>query len=408
MIAAMIPAVLFVDDDENVLRGLRRMLRSQRDTWEMVFVDSAAAALREMAQRSFDVVVTDMRMPGMDGAELLGIVRKHYPATVRIIFSGYAENESILRTVGPAHKYLTKPCDHEVLIDSISQTIALRKFMANDRMREFVSSLRTLPSPPEIMIELLQELRSEISTTNSIAAILGRDVAMTVETMKLVNSSFFFLPSRVTGLAQAVRLLGVDTIRALALIAGIYSQFSGDERTANIIRRLGQRSLGIGAIAKEIAEMENMSCQEIQEALCAGVLSHVGVLVLIANFPRNFDKAMDMVENGLESVFDAERNVFGASHAELGAYLLGLWGFVDTIVETVAFHHEPSDNLANRNRIIGIVHCAQAFAKRSGNKASAIDIKATLDTKFLEATNQLSRVPDWEQAAVTILERGEN
>jgi HD-like signal output (HDOD) protein len=404
----MNPAVLFVDDDANVLQGLRRMLRSQRDTWNMAFADSAAAALREMEQRSFDVIVTDMRMPEMDGAKLLGIVRKRSPATVRIILSGYAEEECVLRTVGPAHRYLTKPCDHEALIDTISGAIGLRTFLANERMREFTSSLSTLPSPPEVMVELLQELRSKNATTNSIAEILGRDVAMTAETMKLVNSAFFALPSRVADLAQAVRLLGVDTIRALTLIAGIYSQFSGDERTAKTIRRLGERSLGIGVVAGTIAEMEHLDPQEIQEAVCAGVLSHVGVLVLIGNYPRKFGKAMDMVENDLEPVFGAERSVFGASHAELGAYLLGLWGFIDTIVEGVAFHHEPSGYQGNRNRIIGIVHCAQAFAKRSGKQVSTTNIKASLDTTFLEATNQLSRVSEWERAAVAVLKRGEN
>ena len=246
----MKPAILFVDDDMNVLRGLRRMLRAQREVWDTAYAESAAAALQEMERRPYDVVVTDMRMPEMDGAELLNIVRKRYPGSVRVILSGYAEEESVLRTVGPAHRYLTKPCDHEVLFETIDRALSLRSLLSNDTMREFVSSLRSLPSPPEIMVELLEELRSKSATTNSIAQILGRDVAMTAETMKLVNSAFFALPTRVTDLGQAVRLLGIDTIRALTLIAGIYSQFSGDERAAKIIWRLGERSLGIGVVAK--------------------------------------------------------------------------------------------------------------------------------------------------------------
>ena len=403
----MNPAILFVDDDANVLRGLRRMLRSQRDNWEMTFAESGAAALEEMEKRAYDVVVTDMRMPEMDGAELLSIVRKRFPASVRIILSGYAAEESVLRTVGPAHRYLTKPCPHTALIETITRALGLRKYLANEQMREFVASLHSLPTPPEIMTELLQELRSKSATTNSIAEILSRDVAMTVKTMKLVNSSFFALPSRVADLNQAVRLLGVDTIRALALIAGIYSQFSGDERTAKTIWRLGERSMGIGVVAKAIAEKEHLDLQQIQEVLSAGVLSHVGILVLIANFPDEFDNAMDMVDRGKLQIFQAERTVFGASHAELGAYLLGLWGFVDTIIEGVAFHHEPSKYQGTQNQIVGIVHCAQAFAKRSGKAAFGQNAAPDLDIAYLERSGQLERISEWEQAAITVLKRGD-
>lgn len=409
----MTSTILFVDDDENVLRGLRRMLHPMRESWEMEFVDSAEKALAAMADRPFDVIVSDLRMPGVDGAELLTIVSKTYPASVRIILSGYAEEEAILRTAGPAHRYLSKPCGFECMVEAVTSAVALRRFLDDEGLRELVSSLHSLPSPPDVFLALLEELRSKNASSTSVAQILSRDVAMTAETLKLTNSAFFGLPTRITDLKDAVRLLGLDTIKALTLMAGIYSRYSGDSATAAIIRRLGNRSLGVGMVARTIAELEHLDQASIQEAMCAGVLAHVGVLVLVANFPLRFRRAVNQVENGVQPIFVAEREMFGASHTELSAYLLGLWGFVDTVVEAVAHHHEPSRYKGN-SRLVGIVHCAQALAKTCGeamargetDELDDIALRSGLDMDYLMASDLIDRLPDWRKAVDEVLRRG--
>ncbi len=405
--------VLFVDDDENVLMGLRRMLHPMRASWEMVFVDSAEKALAAMAERPFDVVVSDLRMPGVDGAELLTIISKTYPASVRIILSGYAEEEAILRTAGPAHRYLSKPCGFECMVEAVTSAVALRRFLDDEGLRHLVSSLHSLPSPPDVFLALLEELRSKNASSASVAQILSRDVAMTAETLKLTNSAFFGLPTRITDLKDAVRLLGLDTIKALTLMAGIYSRYSGDAATAAIIRRLGNRSLGVGMVARTIAELERLDQASIQEAMCAGVLAHVGVLVLVANFPLRFRRAVNQVENGVQPIFAAEREVFGASHTELSAYLLGLWGFVDTVVEAVAHHHEPR-RYKGQSKLVGIVHCAQALAKTCGaamargesEELDDIALRSGLDMDYLMASDLIDRLPDWRKAVDEVLRRG--
>lgn len=409
----MTSTILFVDDDENVLRGLRRMLHPMRNSWEMEFVDSAEKALAAMAEKPFDVIVSDLRMPGVDGAELLTIVSKTYPASVRIILSGYAEEEAILRTAGPAHRYLSKPCGFECMVEAVTSAVALRRFLDDEGLRQLVSSLHSLPSPPDVFLALLEELRSKNASSASVAQILSRDVAMTAETLKLTNSAFFGLPTRITDLKDAVRLLGLDTIKALTLMAGIYSRYSGDTATAAIIRRLGNRSLGVGMVARTIAELEHLDQASIQEAMCAGVLAHVGVLVLVANFPLRFRRAVNQVENGIVPIFTAEREMFGASHTELSAYLLGLWGFVDSVVEAVAYHHEPS-RYKGSSRLVGIVHCAQALAKTCGEAMARgeseelddIALRSGLDMDYLMASDLIDRLPDWRKSVDEVLRRG--
>jgi CheY-like chemotaxis protein len=111
--------ILFVDDEENVLDGIRRMLRAHRDRWETEFVTSGQAALLATRQRAFDIVVSDLRMPGMDGAELLGHIREQFPSVARIVLSGYSEPDLSARAAKVAHRVLEKPCNAEEFKDTI-------------------------------------------------------------------------------------------------------------------------------------------------------------------------------------------------------------------------------------------------------------------------------------------------
>ena len=155
--------ILFVDDDHHLLQGLRRSLRVMRNEWHMVFAGSGEEALRLQGEGAFDAVVSDMRMPGMNGAELLERTRKHFPDTIRIILSGYSDQESILRTIGPAHQYLAKPCESEALIEVIRNALRVRELLGTTAMRSIVTGTENLPSLPETYTRLIFSLASSHS-----------------------------------------------------------------------------------------------------------------------------------------------------------------------------------------------------------------------------------------------------
>ena len=102
--------VIFIDDEPNILSGLKRILRPLRNEWQMEFKDGGQAALESLAETPCDVVVSDMKMPGMDGAQLLSAVKDQYPNSIRIALSGETDSHMIYRCVQHAHQYLAKPC----------------------------------------------------------------------------------------------------------------------------------------------------------------------------------------------------------------------------------------------------------------------------------------------------------
>lgn len=384
-------SILFVDDEVKVLQGLRRMLRGMRGEWAMAFAESGKEALELLEKTPADVVVSDMRMPGMDGAQLLDAVRRRHPGAARIILSGYADEESVLRTIGPAHQYLAKPCDSETLTRTIAGSLELRGLLKSEKLRRLVSSLDTLPTPPEVYFGLLEELNSPTASVNSVAEIFSHDVGMTAQILKLTNTAFFALPMKVTTPGEAVQLLGFDTIRALVLMTGFFSQFKGDANAASALERLSRRSFAIGVLAKAIAGKEGLGKLIADQACCAGALSHVGTLLLIANLPVKFEQAVAMVEKEGIGIIEAELRVFGASHAEFGAYLLGLWGFTYPIIEAVAYHHQPGLCSGRKVGLLTVLHAAQYLVRGEIEEIPG----PALDLQYLAEAGVAERLPEW-------------
>jgi YesN/AraC family two-component response regulator len=207
--------VLFVDDELRVLQGLQRQLHSMCSAWQVNFVSSGSHALAFMAATPVDVLVTDLKMPGMDGAQLLMEVQKRYPSTVRLVLSGHAESELVLRLVGPAHQFLSKPCDPQELRDAISRSFAVRDLLANEQLKRLAAQVNTLPTLPSLYTQLINELRRADTDIQTICDIVSQDIGMTTKILQLVNSAFFGLPQAMTRTADAVQYLGMNTMRDL-------------------------------------------------------------------------------------------------------------------------------------------------------------------------------------------------
>ena len=389
--------ILFVDDEMNVLNGLRRSLRARREEWQMLFVTSGEQALACLREKPCQVVVSDMRMPGINGIELLERIQLEYPDTVRIVLSGYSDHEMILRTVGPAHQYLVKPCDPVRLTEVIRRALNLRHLLASDDLRAMVSSLDSLPSMPATYVELINELENEEASAESLAAIISRDVAMTAETLKLTNSAYFGLPSEVIDIRRAIAYLGFETIKSITLIAGIYGRQRPCKKTAATLEDLCRHSIGIGEMAKKIALHEGRDQTTAAQAGCAAALCHVGTLVLLANWPDKFLEAARLADNGIVSIYEAERMIFGSSHIELGAYLLGLWGFADPVVEAVAYHHEPGKSGYSEINLLTYVYIAQILPRiiKQAAKGEALDMDSHLDMDYITRIGAADKLDSW-------------
>jgi HD-like signal output (HDOD) protein len=389
----MAKRILFVDDEPMVLTGLKRSLRTMRAEWEMVFAAGGDEALAAMDRQTFDIIVTDMRMPGMDGAQLLEEVQKRSPQTLRMVLSGQSDRETIMRSVNPAHQFVSKPCEAEELKSRLIRAFALKDLLQNPALRELVTKLDCLPSLPHVYLQLNEELRRPEPSLQRIDELIGADMAMTAKILKLVNSAFFCLPCEISSASHAVQLLGLDTLRTLVLTAHVFEQFQSRLLGADDVRQISDHSLAVSNSARKIALFEHADQHIQNESFTAGLLHDAGKLILASALGEQYGKVLEYREQADVGLYAAERELLGCSHAQVAAYLLGLWGLPSTIIEAVAWHHDPAGSLSVKFSPLAAVHVASAY--HDEKSTSRLRDRTPIDAAFLAGIGCAEREQAW-------------
>ena len=382
--------VLFVDDEPRILAGLRRMLRSLGSPWKMEFVANGDDALKHLRAFTVDVVVTDMRMPDMDGSQLLGKVMKRWPATVRIILSGHSDRDAVLKAVGPTHQFLAKPCDCDTLKRVVTGACRMRDKLTGCRYKRLVSCVQSIPSSPLVYDELRAELELPKASIRRVGRIIARDVGMTAKLMQLVSSGFFGTAMRVTHPIQAAERLGLDTIRPLVFHTKAIGPGKSDDIPVDFLEALMEHSFAVAGLAAEIARAEMEDRLLIGDSFLAGFLHDVGRLVLAQIAPRRFLETLTASRRETQPVRRSEKERSKATHAEIGAYLMALWGLPDAVVDAIGLHHCPGRSSDEAFSPLTAVHVASALL----NEETA---GSHFDVRYLEQIGLADRLDTWRE-----------
>ena len=391
--------VMIVDDDADALYRTQQMLQAYRHEWAMRFCFGPEPALDALEAEPYDVVIADLKMPGADGAELLACVRDLYPDAVRLLVCNPAEQTEMLRSVGPAHQYLAKPVDPAAFFDAVSRAGLLSKRLAKPGLKALVSKINTLPSLPGVYLDLMAELRQDEPSVSRIAALVSRDIAMTAKVLQLVNSSFFGLAVHVHDVKHAATLLGLNAIKPLVLSAGVFRQLEESRVPAALAESVLEHSLAVGCLARQLAEFEGLTRDQADDALLAGILHDIGKLVLADHFGRDYGLVCLAADKTNLPLLSAELDQFDASHADVGGYLLGLWGLPQDLIEAVAFHHDPFAHKIDKFSPLTAVHVANALA----HAADADDLEHAplrkLDVGYITRLGCAGKVATWRELA---------
>jgi HD-like signal output (HDOD) protein len=354
--------ILFVDDETRVLEALERVLFDLDNDWETRFVSGGDEAMRELSQQPCDVIVSDLRMSGMDGVALLTRIAELYPRTVRIVLSGHSDEEAALKMVRVAHQFLAKPCAAETLYHVIARAEQLTQVLGDRKLQALVGQVGMLPSAPLVQRELseLLERADSSSGSSAMAALIKQDPALTSKLLQVASSAFFNTSASVADVESAIMRLGYRTLRNLTQSLGDTRPSNAPQATALSTDALQQRSLGIARLASRMVRLP----EDASAAYIAGLLCDVGQLVLASAAPeRLYVTEAEAARRGVPA-YVAEQSTWGATHAEIGAYLLGLWGLPFQIVEAVANHHAPERGDADRLGLPQLVWLAACIVER--------------------------------------------
>jgi HD-like signal output (HDOD) protein/CheY-like chemotaxis protein len=392
--------ILFVDDEPHVIDSLRNLLRKQRKEWQMGFVLGGEAALKELMATSYDVIVSDMRMPGMDGATLLTHVQQDYPHIVRIVLSGQTEQEVSRRMVHVAHQFMSKPCEGSELQQTIERACSLQTLLEHPALRQVVGKIGQLPIRPVTYNALVQLLANPNSTIGEAARVIEGDIGTSSKILQVVNSAFFGLSQRVGDIKTAVSYLGLEMVKMLVLSVEMRSSHGQTPTFPGFSLDAIQEH---GLLSARIARRLLGDKTKAQDAFAAAMLQDTGLLVLMGRLPDVFREIVVETQQSGRSIHEVESQILGVTHAEIGAYLLGIWGLPYSIVEAVAHHHTPQGAGQTGWDVLGAVHVASHLAgelafPRSESHAGAGMI---LDIEYLAKLGVIDSLPGWREIAVS-------
>lgn len=343
--------------------------------WELVHVGTIHGAELELQRAPIDIAVMFFdKAPVADSTaprpaallQFLGHLRDEYPRVIRIALSHTSNERTQMATTLNAHQTLTLPCDPTSLKRAVASAAALQRRFHYARLQKAVGGAHQLPSPPSIYLALNAALRSTQQGLHPVVEVIQGDPGLTARILQVVNSPALGVGRAVGNVTQAVGLLGVERIRCLVLALEMTRSF---ETQNNEAESLQQHGFAVADLAARIAGADRSSI-----AYTAGLLHDVGKLVMLTRMPKEYNT---VTRSGTDSAYNLEMSVWGFSHAEMGAYLLGLWGLPLLLVETVANHHAPQRNASKRIDLATVIHVADALVHEASGGPSRLDPELT-------------------------------
>jgi HD-like signal output (HDOD) protein len=385
------PRILFVDDEPLMLQGLRNLLWKDKSRWDLIFATGGQEALALLANSSCDLVVSDMLMPGMDGPELLTEVSTRHPNSVRLVLSGYADRASMLRAVPMAHQYLGKPCNSATLRGTIERALGMRSMLENESLRLIVGKITNLPSVPSSYHQLCEAVSNPKCGTHEIAEIVQGDPAMAVRVLQLVNSAFFGATSEVTSVQQAVRSLGTEVIKGMVLVGNILTAME-----SKTLEDLSADQLQLNWIqSAKLAKSFMTDPAKGETAFTAALVRDVGKIVMALELPDQLFEIVREARTSGRPQHEVEKEILGTTHAEIGAYLLGVWGLPLSIIQSVASHHAPHLLADGAVDIMAAVHVAGTLMDARDMTNPPAEPASLLDAEFLKVSGADQHLPSW-------------
>jgi len=366
--------------------------------WESYFAANPSLTREVLADHGCDVLVVNMSALGKDAVELLQEAGRLRGKPLRFIVGDVDNQSVVINHIGGSHHFIRRPVEPAELLKNIQRGLKLDAWLATAELRTLAPRLSRLPSLPSTYFNLLKEIESPTATLEDIASVIARDPAATARLLQTVNSAAFSPAEKVTQPADAVALLGVQTVKSLVLSLQVFSQNDEARKAGLSLEILWEHSLLVAKFARLITLKQTGDTHLAEEAFTVGLLHDVGRIVMASNMPQEYAATVAAARETSRPLQEEETAQFGVNHAKVGAYLLGLWGLPAHYIEATAAHHAPGQTaFAPEFSLLTATHAANVFAHEMSGQTDSLCLPQ-LDLPYCQMLKLDSQLAIWRQA----------
>jgi HD-like signal output (HDOD) protein len=394
--------ILFVDDETNILRSLQREFIDTE--YEIYLASSALEGTKILEAENIDIVVSDYKMPGINGIEFLRIVMKQSPATCRVILSGFVDEYSVLKALssGLVSAYIPKPWETEALHKEINHCFLTRHILRNTEILKTVNSIENIPTLPDVYNKLVRAVEEE-RPYNEITLIISRDIASTTRLLRIAGSAYYHLDKDIS-VERALSYIGINALRQLVLFASLADGAQWSNARREHLQSISVHSVLVNYGLYELYKIE-FERPLPEHYTSIGITHDIGKVIMLGHLSDRFEAVVACMKNHPGMDFyqsELALGFEGATHGEIGAFFLDLWGLPASSVEASLCHHGFKEREADGQPVREVCRMADMLANyvvlhpdaaKEGlpvfleryahkNKSGIYDLMATLAEKF--------------------------
>ena len=345
--------ILLVDSPTHELAQVKHCF--QQSGWQVATVHNAFAAIDALAKTKFDILISLLTLPKVDGADLLKAVADKFPSIVRVLVNDGAETQAESKLAQNSHLLYDLPLDIDKVNGAIARLSASKSAITKDAIVKAVANVKTLPSPPKVYMQLNAMLKNANTDSQKISEVIAQDPALAAKVLQFSNNALMSKGKSLTSIADAITKMGVDTLCCIVMTAELFS-YEPDIQDFSIV----QEQLHGLSTARLAASMVKPELK--QETMLAGLLHDIGKLVLYEMNPKLTQEFFKQKSTKRDNI-QLESKIFGTNHAHIGGYLLHIWSFSYVLIEALVLHHSPEKLLKKSFGVAQAVYAANKLIR---------------------------------------------
>ncbi len=329
--------LILLETEGEALQKIHHTTLLQALETETLYIGNLQMAIEIIADREIGVIIAHFGRNLKDCHNFCLQARKQAPSFIIIILLNDEHSGEVANKIKYAHQTLALSCSNKEIVGAIERgLIASREIQKNPKLTSLLSKLESLPSPPSVYFNLRENLDMPSCNASSLSKLIARDPVLAAKILRIANSGFYAVSRTISDLQQAIALLGTETLLGLVLATHVYDSLPLPGLN---LENLWKHAIGVGLLSREIAKDQGANQSQIESSGIAGLLHDLGSLVFISNKPAEYQAILRKAKGFEPELVKYEKQAFEINHAELGGFVLMLWGLPDSTVNAVKDHH---------------------------------------------------------------------